>query len=176
MTTAHDPTGPWLEHPRRAEFLDVHAKIAWLIIDGMRAELLASTHVRAQVLRVLNETSWAATEVVRSWKYRLRYVSVGVYELCKTHGPLDVWAREGGSPAVRHEHVIERRHLKHTLLQAGSLPAVRQVLEEAEGCVVSTEEHDRLSRQRASGWDRYYAAHIGIWDRKDQLWRTPATR
>lgn len=68
---------------------------------------------------------------------------------------------------VNHEHVWPRQWIIGQLLgkEEWSLEDLRVFLEQyAVACTVTTEEHARLGQSRASGWQRYVAAGVKVWD------------
>ena len=168
---AIDMSGPWSEPQERSPILSAHAYIVWAIVCAVRQRPANDTVLRAAARKALNESTWAATETRRSMKYKLRFISQGVLELCRIHGHLDAWAKEGGPIAVRHEHVVQRKELKEQLLSTSCLADVHETLEQAQGCVVTLEEDGRLRCAQGSGWNRYTLAGVGAWDRRDQRWQ-----
>ena len=61
---------------------------------------------------------------------------------------------------LRHDHVATREQLKHLLIKSRP-EQVDFILQEAVGCLVTIEEHDRLPHDRQSfGWQRYEEASI----------------
>lgn len=180
MIVAADPSGPWHAHPQRSEILDALAKIVWSILHNLQDELSSDHVLLKQGVRVLNNPCWTASEVKTAWKYRLRYISGGVYAHCATYGHLDKWATEsktkrGSRPEVNHEHVPTRKQMIETLLKAKSLQEIRERLETAEACVVTPNEH-KLIRKEGGGWEGYRRSGIGVWDRRDQCWKLPQTQ
>ena len=123
-----DLSGPWIESEERSSIIAAHAYVAWAIVAVVRQRPANDTGLREAAKKALNESTWAATETKRSLKYKLRFVSQGVLELCQEHGPLDAWANKGGRASIRHEHVVPRKELKERLLSASSLVDVREIL------------------------------------------------
>lgn len=71
------------------------------------------------------------------------------------------------STKLQHEHVFPRKELIKAIM--GEPARVRELLTSAVACVVTQEEHRRLSEvtRRQSdlkGWDRYAAADIAYVD------------
>jgi hypothetical protein len=64
------------------------------------------------------------------------------------------------------EHVWERAKMAQELIQHPELAAF--ILEKAVTCTVTKEEHEALTKVgcELSGWDRYKAAGIEVWDRE----------
>lgn len=66
---------------------------------------------------------------------------------------------------IRHEHVFTRKSLVEEMLARPE--KVEEILrEKAIACVVTKDEHVRLTRfdKTHSGWDRYRAAGISVFD------------
>jgi hypothetical protein len=69
---------------------------------------------------------------------------------------------------------IERDHIfrKETLIREllGPSPDLDRIIERAHCCVVTRDEHERLSRvdEEVEGWERYRAAGITVYDMLDQ--------
>jgi hypothetical protein len=84
-------------------------------------------------------------------KYALRYRSAGVLAL----------PQEDAGREVVHEHVFTRRRLVTELLAAPA-DQLEAILRSAVVCVVTKNEHRRLSPfdKTHTGWDRYLAAGI----------------
>lgn len=114
---------------------------------------------------LLNKCIWAVT--IADGKYNLRYWSEGVYALVKQHGSLD--AVLGLKPLpLRHEHINTCEALIDAMLRDPS--SVEMLLrEQAIACLVTKDEHRRLSGRQA-GFDRYRAAGIRVWDMIDENW------
>jgi len=122
------------------------------------AKLLAETIAglpayEAHKRELLSVCLWKVTEAEGPSKYAIRYRSRGAL---------------GAAPEVlRHEHVLQRRRLVDRML-AEPIRAGEIALE-AIGCVVTKEEHDRLTavsraRPDLDGWARYRAAGVQIVD------------
>ncbi|MEU4603297.1 hypothetical protein AB0F43_09995 [Kribbella sp. NPDC023972] len=92
-------------------------------------------------------------------KYNIRYVSRGVL---------------GEDAAkINHEHVWPRRWIIDSLLSRNDWTiAELEELLDAYGvaCVVTTEEHARLSGGSGQGWQRYIQAKVDVWDRQLGRW------
>jgi hypothetical protein len=65
---------------------------------------------------------------------------------------------------VQHEHVFTRKDLTDLIIAEPD--RAREILRDAIGCVVTVDEHRRLSRvdRAIRGWDRYAAAGIEVVD------------
>jgi hypothetical protein len=103
---------------------------------------------------------WTEAEgVAPNAKYNTRYVSAGVKDPA---GPI----------GVNHEHVWTRKDLTTQLLgQTWDIDALEALLvERGVACIVTVEEHGRLSGQTEKGWQRYTAAGIAVWDRMTGTW------
>jgi hypothetical protein len=92
-------------------------------------------------------------------KYSTRYRSSGVLALPDE----GVWGQ------LVHEHVFTRRTLVTELLVAAA-DQLEAILRSAVACVVTKEEHRRLSPfdKTHTGWDRYLAAGIDVYDMSDR--------
>ena len=92
-------------------------------------------------------------------KYSTRYRSGGVLAL----------PDEGGWSQLVHEHVFTRRTLVAELLTA-PIDQLESVLRSAVACVVTKQEHQRLTPfdKTHTGWDRYLAAGIDVFDMTDR--------
>ncbi|HVR38204.1 MAG TPA: hypothetical protein VMU84_03855 [Thermoanaerobaculia bacterium] len=73
---------------------------------------------------------------------------------------------EGGAK-LQHDHVFTRKDITDRLIAEPE--RAREILRDAIGCVVTVEEHRRLSRigPAAHGWDRYTEAGIEVIDTND---------
>jgi hypothetical protein len=68
---------------------------------------------------------------------------------------------------LQHEHVTTRKHLVNSILQHPE--RAREIAARAVGCVITKEEHQRLTRitreqPHLTGWQRYEAAGIEVVD------------
>jgi hypothetical protein len=118
-----------------------------------RVVLATRNVLEPQRRKLLTEILWFATQV--DGKYTCRYRSAGARALIA-----------GGTPTnlLRHDHVLTRKELTETLL--ADPERVDEIIRSAIGCVVTKDEHDRLSSLSgsASGWERYLAARIDVFD------------
>lgn len=92
-------------------------------------------------------------------KYNLRYVSRGVLAM--------------DDAKVNHDHVWPRKWIIDELLSKNSWAP--DALEDFLGtygiaCVVTTDEHARLSGKTRTGWQRYVDAGVDVWDRQLGRW------
>lgn len=139
---------PWVESARAAANFRSAVAVARFAVTSVEV-------VAAQRDRLLGECIWFVTEA--DGKYATRYRSRGVLEL-QDDGPLrSVLSR------LRHEHVVTRKSLADRM-RVGEDPEV--VLADAVACVVTVEEHARLSVYDLThyGWDRYRAAGVEVID------------
>lgn len=120
-----------------------------LVNVALRDTEMLLTH-RKHLLKL---AQWWVTEADGKWKTRFR--SVRVIKLAQedpnSHEP------------INHEHVYGRAELAERMLEDPS--KVGSILELCIGCIVTVDEHRRLSALRnRQGWDRYRAAGIGVHD------------
>lgn len=130
---------------------------------------------RESALRVIHHLL-ALSDVTIEHKKEL--LSIGLWkwteaEGCAPHAKYHVRLRSLGAidlenvSKVNHEHVWPRKWIIGELLgkEEWSVEALRGFLETyAVACTVTTEEHTRLGQSRASGWQRYAAAGVKVWD------------
>ena len=66
--------------------------------------------------------------------------------------------------SIQHEHVVRRKHIVDEILAAPG--ETRTILSQAEACLVTVEEHKRLSQlpDTVVGWDRYTEARVVVHD------------
>jgi hypothetical protein len=107
----------------------------------------------SQRRKLLTEILWFATQV--DGKYTCRYRSAGARA---------VIAGIAATNSLRHDHVLTRKELTEALL--ADPEHVDEIIRSAIGCVVTKDEHDRLGSvsASASGWDRYLAARVDVFD------------
>lgn len=114
--------------------------------------LLAASGLRAPIRRkYLSLAIWEVT-VAEGGKYGTRFRSTDSL-------------RPGAK--LRHDHVTERRKIVDELLVHPE--RLEEILGKAVGCVVTKDEHDRLTRisreqPDLGGWDRYQAAGVTVVD------------
>ena len=104
--------------------------------------------------RLLNEAIWFWTERGSpSRKYKLRYRTVAALALQRSVGFTKA------SKYLAHEHVHERASAVAKLLVLTN--DASETLRSLQACVVTRDEHSRLTAQsRVEGWARYRAAGI----------------
>lgn len=117
------------------------AKIA--IRDILRMQIL-ERHKR----KLISTMIWKVTEAHGKWK--TRYRSQGVLRHINA--------------TIQHEHVYRRKLLADELI--ASPECQEAILEKAVACVVTEEEHRKLSTIAGNtiGWDRYRKARIAVYD------------
>ncbi len=105
---------------------------------------------------IISGLLWTITEV--RGKYTTRYRSRGSME-------------EGAK--LRHEHVFTRKDITDRLIEDPE--RAREILRNAIACVVTFDEHRRLSRvgEAVRGWDRYTEVGIEVIDTDDGTVATP---
>ena len=138
------------------------------IIDSaitLAEAILASSAIEPHKREFLSYCIWKVTEA--SGKHNVPYWSEGVVALVEQYGSLATLLKQRPSP-VRHEHVNTREALVDIMMKDPS--QVAQVLREnALACLVTVDEHSRLSKAH-SGFARYTAAGIRVWDVVNQEW------
>lgn len=174
-----DAAGEWQEHPERQAVVALHTEIMWTLLAAFGERARRESIVKRELNRMIKESLWAVTEIRVGAKYDLRFVSSGVANECRRSGPLRNWAYLPNSARpcdINHEHVFPKRLLKAALYEAATEEDVRAVLESAESCVVTVAEHRALAvvRNDSTGWARYKAAKIVVWDRLLHMAHRPA--
>jgi hypothetical protein len=161
----------YVEPAERAQVLRFFADV---VIAALGASGAHSTNVHLEY--ILDKCIWGVTTYSDVHKYNTRYLSEEVYDLvvewekCVSEGR--AFARPGYpqknfklfTKLVRHEHVVTRAALGALLVKEGR-PAVEQLLSTADACLVTREEERALNRATGSGWARYEAEGISVWDR-----------
>lgn len=129
-------------------------------------------------LMLADRAVWASTEITpaKTWKYGAQpYISAAVFERWKNCVACEDPQQPVGTFPVkdlRHEHVVERKQLVELLKDARTPTEVSEVLNRSLSCVVTEEEHATLSKKgrNVSGWERYRAAKIRVYDRLNRNW------
>ena len=109
--------------------------------------------------RFLDRCLWQWTIAHGNEKYDLRYASLDALPLVEQKPP--EWRK-----SLRHDHVYTRADLLKSLLEKSS--DLESILTQAVGCIVTVEEHQRLTRcdKTHDGWNRYIQAKIKVFDRQ----------
>lgn len=108
-------------------------------------------------------------------RHRDELLSLMIWKITEAEGKYTLRYRSEGSltdPSAKkhHEHPFPRRWL---IAQLKAHPTrVDEILERAFGCVVTIDEHRRLSSvpPHLLGWDRYKAAGIRVFDVTSDCW------
>jgi hypothetical protein len=113
---------------------------------------LALNILEAHKRDVINGMLWSITQA--RGKYTTRFRSTAAL-----HAPPDT--------KLQHEHVITRKALTDAIMREPH--RARELLRTAIGCVVTRDEHQRLTQvtreqPHLHGWERYTAAYIDIVD------------
>jgi len=132
--------------PRHPE--DRILESATTLVEATLALDILDTHKRD----VINAMLWKITEA--RGKYTTRHRSAGAIAVPK-------------GTKLQHEHVTTRKDLVSAIMNEPS--RARELLRTATGCVVTIEEHRRLTditrkQPDLRGWDRYEAAGIAVID------------
>jgi hypothetical protein len=142
------PKNVWLEDPdeERRRF----ASSVALVSFARSSSDLHPEHPK----RLADEAIWFWTERgSRTRKYNLRFRTPAALSLQQSRVARQVTGQ------LRHDHVHERAKAVVKLLDPNSDPST--VLRSLHACVVTQDEHVRLTRERSmSGWARYKAAGI----------------
>ena len=127
--------------------------------------ILASPGLVRHKRRLLDVCIWHVSEA--EGKYGVRYWSEGICDLVAQHGNLKAVRKLRPLP-VRHEHVMPRKPLIDAML--ADPDCVDRVLRhEVCACLVTADEHRRLDNH-LSGFARYHAAGIRVWDTETEQW------
>jgi hypothetical protein len=126
--------------PKEAQIIESAIKA----IEGILTLAILEQHQRD----LINGMLWKITEA--RGKYSTRFRSAGAMSAPK-------------GAKLQHEHVVPRKQLVDAIMREPHL--ARELLTAAVACVVTQEEHRRLttiSREQPhlEGWDRYRAAGI----------------
>jgi len=145
---------PYAEPEYRSELEQSSLEAIWTLLE-------ARGIVRVHQQELIGICLWKFTEagnVPRTNKYGTRF---------RSRGALDV---ENPSD-VNHEHVGTRKWLRAEIMtryceKAGREAIERFIRDHAVACVVTKEEHSRLSSlaQELQGWQRYAAANVEVID------------
>lgn len=134
------------------------------------ADVLESATTLVEATLALNILEWHKRDVINGmlWsitqargKYTTRFRSTAA-------------CNAPAGTQLQHEHVITRKELTDAILREPH--RARELLSAAIGCVVTTDEHKRLTqitRQQPHlhGWERYTAAGIDIVDTDETIRR-----
>jgi hypothetical protein len=135
----------YVAHPQREERIASAVALARLVLGSPQL-------IDPQRRRILSQAIWFVSEA--DGKYLTRYRSRGARE-----------AQASGSVQdLRHDHVITRKALIDGMLAEPR--HAEKILRGAIACVVTVEEHARLTalRPEPSGWERYLAASVDVFD------------
>jgi hypothetical protein len=130
-----------------------HALVALALND--------TTMMAAHRKHLLKLAQWWVTEADTKWKTRFR--SAEVIRLAKEDAESNI--------RINHEHVYGRAQVADQMLASPS--QVVPILALCVGCIVTVDEHVRLTRQTSfHGWDRYREAGVVVRDMEVQGWPT----
>lgn len=120
-----------------------------LVIMAISGHGMLHSHRR----HLLKLAQWWVTEADGKWRTRFR--SQAVVHLAMTEPEAQV--------RINHEHVYGRASLADRMLADPT--QVEPILELCVGCIVTVDEHRRLSALRdAEGWERYERAGVFVVD------------
>lgn len=118
---------------------------------------------------MLDKLVWGVSTLTDIARWDTRYIGEGVIPVFEKlerakRGELSDAAYQSFK-GLNHEHPFERRHLVDRMLAGDS-----SALTDALGWVVTRAEHRALATEAKNtpgktGWARYHAANIRIWDR-----------
>lgn len=139
-------------YPIYKEHKDHHVRIesAKTIINALVSLDLYSPHQKELISNAL----WKITEA--DGKYKLRYWSEGSLSATQSN-----W---------HHEHVCERKELVSRLLNG---EMIDDVIQDVIACVVTRDEHKKLTQSMKQGWARYMDVSIRVYDSKEKVWLFP---
>jgi len=125
--------------PTEAEIIESATRV----IEGCLTLDILERHKRDIISGML----WKITEA--RGKYKTRYRSIG--------------SKEKGAK-LQHEHVFTRKDITDRIIAEPE--RTREILRDAIGCVVTVDEHRKLTTIDPSlrGWDRYTAAGVDVED------------
>jgi hypothetical protein len=101
--------------------------------------------------------------------HKRRLISRMIWKITEAHGKYNTqFCSEGAlqdTDNLRHDHVTTRKNLITRLMNDPS--DFENILKDAIGCTVTTEEHKNLSAlgDELNGWDRYKKARVRVFDR-----------
>ena len=121
--------------------------------------------------RLRYDALWATSEVSRKSEFKIhrqRYISQDVYDrwqkLWRDAKPLGSFTKDDSilGQTLIHEHVFERKGLSLQIKRLHDSAELGKLLQTVVACVVTKDEHKRLSSQKSGepgrafdGWDRY---------------------
>lgn len=123
-------------------------------------DTLRNSQANEQVLSVvIHEATWYVPLRDKQPQFAdLRYWS---------RGALDA----SGGATLRRDHVTTRSEAKLLLEEARDAATIERVLGAMVVCVVTDKEHKMLNTfGEGSGWDRYRAVRLRVYDRRDSRW------
>jgi hypothetical protein len=106
-------------------------------------------------VRVVKNLLWVVTEYRPGFAHKVAGVR---WRTPSAHDLIEARQTKG----LRHEHVIERDWMARRLLEMPD--TARDALWQYPSCIVTTDEHGRLSASHEWGWDRYRDADIPVID------------
>lgn len=132
---------------KKHEEHDKRIKSAKTIINSLLSLDIYFLHKK----ELINVAIWKISEA--DGKYKVRYWSEGAL-LSKQNN----W---------HHEHVYTRKELVDRLLSGEE---VDNVIQNIIACVVTRDEHKKLSQSKKQGWERYLDMSIKVYDSQEKSW------
>ncbi len=127
--------------------------------------ILASDALEVHKRGFMSSCIWMVTE--SNGKYGVPYWSEGIYELVQREGSLGNVLKLRPL-LVRHEHVRPRKYIvEDSMNDQKNVEAI--LLRDSIACLVTKEEHKKLDHLD-TGFGRYEAASIRIWEVKKGQW------
>jgi 16S rRNA C967 or C1407 C5-methylase (RsmB/RsmF family) len=143
----------------RHEFATERAASARALVKALLREMpgVSSDHRDECIHRV---ALYKITEADCKNKFRTRYMSNEALEIAQQE------KKPNESGLLIHEHVTARQKVLKKLIEAKP-EDVDEILDSIVACVVTKDEHRRLSSSSLKdlhGWDRYHELKIRVWD------------
>jgi hypothetical protein len=143
----------------RHEFAIERTASARALVKALLREMpgVSSDHRNECIHRV---ALYKITEADCGNKFRTRYMSNSALEIAQHE------KKPNDSKSLIHEHVSERQKVLRKLIEASPMQ-VDEILDSIVACVVTKEEHKRLSSRSLKdlhGWDRYREINLRVWD------------
>lgn len=121
-------------------------------LNAVKSILCMTDVLEVHKKELLSLMIWKITE--RFGKYTPEYITEGASDVLKSNK-----STRDKVKLLAHEHVYTRKYLIQQILLYPD--RYREILKNAIGCLVTREEHKKLSSVKSKeGWDRYQVANI----------------